>query len=94
MHTATRFPLERVAALDGAIRAGKYPNAGSLSRELDVCRRTVQRDIEFLRDRLGVPLVFDARRNGYTYSDPDYRLPFLMLTQGELIALFLVEVSA
>ncbi len=76
---------------DHAIRAGKHPNAASLARELEVCRRTVQRDIEFLRDRLGVPLVYDQERNGYAYSNPDYRLPLLTLTQGELVALFLAE---
>ena len=82
MRTATRLPLERIAALDHAIRAGKHPNAASLARELEVCRRTVQRDIEFLRDRLRVPLVYDPERNGYAYSDPDYRLPLLTLTRG------------
>jgi predicted DNA-binding transcriptional regulator YafY len=86
-HTATRFPLERVAALDGAIRAGRYPNAGSLARALEVCHRTVQRDIE----SLGVPLVFDARRHGSTDSDPDDRLPLLTSTQGEPIALSRAE---
>jgi predicted DNA-binding transcriptional regulator YafY len=91
MRTATRFPLERLSALDRAIRAGEYPNASTLARALEVCPRTVQRDIEFLRDRMGAPLVFDPRRNGYAYRDPDYRLPLLTLTEGKLIALFLAE---
>ncbi len=91
MRLATRFPLERLSALDRAIRAEEFPNATTLARALEVCPRTVQRDIEFLRDRLGAPVVFDHRRNGYAYSDPDYRLPLLSLTEGELIALFLAE---
>src|SRR5689334_2543797 len=91
MRTATRPPLERIAALDRAIRAGRYPNASTLARELEVCPRTVQRDIDFLRDRLGAPLAFDARPNGYVYRDPTYRLPHLTLTEGELVALFLAE---
>lgn len=91
MRTATRFPLERLSALDRAIRAGEYPNASTLARALEVCPRTIQRDIEFLRDRLGAPLAFDPRRNGYAYRDPDYRLPLLTLTEGELVALFLAE---
>src|SRR3954452_22089047 len=91
MRTATRFPLERLSALDRAIRASEYPNASTLARTLEVCPRTIQRDIEFLRDRMGAPLIFDSRRNGYTYSNPGYQLPLLNLTEGELIALFLAE---
>ena len=59
MHTATRFSLERIAALDRALRAGEYPNARSLADRLEVSRRTVQRDIEFFRDRLGAPIAYD-----------------------------------
>jgi predicted DNA-binding transcriptional regulator YafY len=91
MRTATRFPPERLSALDRAIRAGKFPNATTLADALEVCPRTIQRDIEFLRDRMGAPLVFDRRRNGYAYADPDYQLPLLTLTEGELVALFLAE---
>jgi predicted DNA-binding transcriptional regulator YafY len=80
-----------MAALDRAIRAGKYPNARTIADELEVGHRTVQRDIEFLRDRLGAPRAVDPRRNGYHYTEPDYQLPLLTLTEGELVALFLAE---
>ena len=91
MKTAARFSLERIAALDRAVRAGEYPNAVSLARRLEVGRRTIQRDVEFYRDRLGAPLAFDPRRNGYYYSEPDFRLPLMNLSEGELVALFLAE---
>jgi predicted DNA-binding transcriptional regulator YafY len=91
MKVAVRFSLQRIAALDRAIRAGEYPNARTIARELEVGHRTVQRDVEFLRERLGAPLVFDPRRNGYYYAEPDYRLPLMTLTEGELLALFLAE---
>src|SRR5262245_14683979 len=91
MHKATRPPLERIAALDRALRAGSLPNSASLGRMLAVCPRTVQRDIAFARERLGAPIEFDARRNGYYYTDATYRIPHLTLTEGELVALFLAE---
>lgn len=91
MHTASRPPLARLARIDGAIRAGELPNAQTLARELEVTARTVQRDLQFLRDRLQAPLAFDARHNGYVYTDSSYRLPFYQLTEGELIALLLAE---
>jgi predicted DNA-binding transcriptional regulator YafY len=91
MHTASRPPLARLATIDEAIRAGELPNAQTLARELEVTSRTVQRDLQFLRDRLRAPLAFDAARNGYVYTDSSYRLPFYRLTEGELIALLLAE---
>lgn len=91
MKVARRFSIQRFAALDAAIRAGRYPNARSLGSELEVHPRTIQRDIEFLRDRLGVPLAYDQVRYGYYYTDPTFRLPAVVLTEGELLAIFLAE---
>ncbi|MGE3818124.1 MAG: helix-turn-helix transcriptional regulator [Isosphaeraceae bacterium] len=91
MRTAVRFSLQRIAALDRAIRAGEYPNARTIARALEVGHRTVQRDIEFFRDRYGAPLAFDQRRNGYYYTEPDYSIPLLRLTEGELVALTVAE---
>ncbi|HEY2157664.1 MAG TPA: transcriptional regulator [Isosphaeraceae bacterium] len=91
MHRATRPPTERFAALDRALRAGRFPNASSLAGELEVSPRTVQRDIEFLRDRMGVPIAFDPRRNGYHYADPTYRLAAATLAEAELMAILLAE---
>ncbi len=91
MKLAVRFSLQRIAAFDRAVRAGEYPNARTIARALEVGHRTVQRDVEFLRERLGAPLAFDQRRNGYYYDRPDYRLPLMNLTEGELVAVFLAE---
>jgi predicted DNA-binding transcriptional regulator YafY len=78
-------------ALDEMLRAGRYPNACTAARELEVCPRTVHRDLAFLRDSCGAPLVFDPRRNGFYYEDRDFALPLLRLTEGELVAFFLAE---
>jgi predicted DNA-binding transcriptional regulator YafY len=91
MHRATRPSLGRFAALDRALRAGRFPNATTLGGELEVSPRTVQRDIEFLRDRRGAPIAFDPARNGYVYADPTYRLASVTLSEGELVGLFLAE---
>ncbi len=91
MGSPARCPLARIAFIDRAIRAGGWPNANTLARQLEVSPRTVQRDIEFLRDRLQAPIEFDSRRNGYHLCQPDFRLPFFQLTEGELVALFLAE---
>ena len=62
MHTSSRPPLRRLLALDRLIRAGKHPNARTVAAELEVSRRTVLRDVEFLRDSFGGPVEYCPRR--------------------------------
>jgi len=87
MRVSTRPALERILVIDLAVRRGKWPNARTLARELEVAHRTIQRDIEFMRDRLRAPLEFEIFRNGYYYTDPSYRLSYFPVTEGELVAL-------
>jgi len=65
-----------------------------LSRFLDtleVSKATFKRDLEYLRDRLGAPIVWDAEANGYRLdikSDQQlHPLPGLWLNEGEVFAL-------
>lgn len=74
-----------------AIQDGDYPNATTLATELEVCTKSVHRDIEFMRDRLGLPIEFDPRRNGYYYAHEVTSFPTLQLTEGELFALLVAE---
>jgi len=87
MRVSTRPALQRILVIDLVVRQQKWPNARTLARELNVVRRTIQRDIEFMRDRLAAPLEFDCFRNGYYYTDPSYRLSYFPVTEGELVAL-------
>lgn len=91
MRHATRPLLERIAVFDRLVREGKFPNTTRVGRELECSPRTIQRDIEFLRDRLLAPLEFDRGRNGYYYSEPGWTFTHVPLTEGELFSLFLAE---
>jgi predicted DNA-binding transcriptional regulator YafY len=91
MELASRPPLRRLLDIDRLLRAGRYPNARGLAAELEVSRRTLYRDLDFLRDSWGAPVEFSPWHNGYYYTNPDYPLPRLRLTEGELTALFLAE---
>jgi predicted DNA-binding transcriptional regulator YafY len=74
-----------------AIQAGGYPNASTLAVELEVSTKSIHRDLEFMRDRLGLPLAYDARRNGYFYTQEVGSFPTLQITEGELFALLVAE---
>jgi predicted DNA-binding transcriptional regulator YafY len=91
MKYANRPALVRLAVIDQQLRSGRWPNASSLARDLEVTARTVHRDFDFLRENFDAPLTFDPQHNGYFYSDPDFRLPYLSVSEGEYLALFLAE---
>ena len=89
-----RQQLERIMEMDRRIRAGEYPNAESIAGILEVSRRVVFNDREFMINRLGAPIEFDRERGGWYYTDETWALPGVIVTEGELLAFFLsVEVS-
>lgn len=54
----------RLIKIDEAIRDGHFPDAEKLAKRLEVSKRTVERDIEFLRDMYEAPIEYDAKRGG------------------------------
>jgi predicted DNA-binding transcriptional regulator YafY len=91
MRLSSRPPLARLALIDREIRKGTWPTCNRLAGLLDVGRRTVLRDLDFLRDRLHAPLEFDRPHNGYCYRDPTFCLPYWQMSEGDLVAVFLAE---
>jgi predicted DNA-binding transcriptional regulator YafY len=87
----SRPPLERMLRIHQAVQSAKYPNATTLAAELEVSTKSVHRDIEFMRDRLELPLEYDAARNGYHYTEEVSAFPTLQITEGELFALLVAE---
>lgn len=81
----------RLMDLDRVIRAGKHPNCLSFAADWEVSQKTVQRDIDFLRDQCGAPLRYDKLCKGFLYEDPTWMLPSVMLSEGELFALLLAS---
>jgi len=87
----SRPPLERMLRIHQAIQAGSFPNARTLAREREVSTKSIQRDIGFMRDRLNLPIEYDAVRNGYHYTGEVSAFPTLQITEGELFALVVAE---
>src|SRR5437667_795389 len=83
--------LERMLRIHRAIQAGEYPDATVLAGELEVSTKSIHRDIEFMRDRLELPVEFDRARNGFHYTQEVGSFPTLQITEGELFALLVAE---
>jgi hypothetical protein len=64
-----RPPLERMLRIHQAIQKDAFPNCTRLAKDLGVSARTIQRDIDFMRDCLSLPLEYDAIQHGYFYSE-------------------------
>lgn len=88
---AFRPPLERMMRIHAALQAGRHPNASRLAADLEVSSKTIHRDLEFMRDRMGLPLEFDPVRNGYRYTEEVDAFPTLQISEGELFALMVAE---
>jgi proteasome accessory factor B len=84
----SRPPLERMMRMHERIRSGRYPNCRKLADELEVSSKTVQRDIDFMRYRLGLPIEYDQLHFGFYYTEPVANFPNIEISEGELIALY------
>jgi proteasome accessory factor B len=87
----SRPPLARMIRIHERLRDEQFPNCSQLALDLEVAPKTVQRDIEFMRDRLDLPIEFDFRRNGFRYTAAVENFPTVQVTEQELIALFVAE---
>ncbi|MEM1085295.1 MAG: WYL domain-containing protein [Verrucomicrobiota bacterium] len=87
----TRRPMERIHRIHAAIKDGRFPNCSTLAKELEVTSKTIQRDINFMRDSLKVPLCYDDKAHGYYYEDSVEDFPEFEVGAEEMAALFLAR---
>lgn len=85
--------MERMWRIHQEVSAGGSPNCRVLARGMEVSSKTIMRDIEFMRDRLGLPLEYDAAKHGFRYTAPVHDFPVMKVSQGEVAALLLAQQS-
>jgi len=84
---ASRVAMDRMYRIHQLLQNREHPNCTSLAREFEVVTRTIKRDVEFMKLRMGLPVEFDARTNGYHYTKPVEHFPELPLSEAEVFAL-------
>jgi|GEM_PF-536120 len=67
------------------------PNSSDFMKEFEVSRRTVARDLDFLRDEERAPLEYDDARHGFRLSDETYTLPPVTITRREAFSFTLAR---
>ncbi len=85
---AERTPLERMYHIHAEVKSGAIPNCSGLAEVLEVTPKTVQRDINFMRDYLGLPMEYDDRRHGFYYKGEVGTFPDFEMTSEEAATLF------
>src|SRR5438876_5825917 len=89
---------ERFYKIELLLRSRGCVSFAALRDELDVSPATLKRDLQYLRDRLSAPIVYDAFDNGYRFSGtperggngsagPRHELPGLWFSENEIHAL-------
>jgi proteasome accessory factor B len=87
----SRPPLERMMRIHTRLKAGDFPNCRKIADELEVSSKTIQRDIDFMRDRLGLPIEYDPLRFGFYYTEEVDSFPSIEVSEGEVAALFVAQ---
>src|ERR1041385_1795509 len=87
----SRPPLERMMRLHAALKAKRFPNCQKIAAELEVSAKTIQRDIDFMRYRLGLPIDYHPQEFGFFYTEPVTGFPNIEVSEGEITALLVAQ---
>ncbi|TSE27368.1 WYL domain protein [Tepidimonas sediminis] len=86
---------ERFYRIDALLQSQRVVTFERLQEALQVSRATLRRDLAYLRDRLGAPIVWDRQARGYRYQpdahEPVQPLPGLWFNAQEAHALLLMQ---
>ena len=81
----------RLLQIDEEIRNGRFPNSTSLAEKIEVSSRTIQRDIEYMKDMYNAPIEYDYQKNGYYYTESSFYIKSVPLSEGELFSVTLFD---
>ena len=77
--------------LHAALKARRFPNCQKIGAELEVSAKTIQRDIDFMRYRLGLPIDYHPQEFGFFYTEPVTAFPNIEVSEGEITALLVAQ---
>lgn len=88
-----RPSIERIGAIHNELHTAfgkkRYVSSTKVAERLECSVKTVRRDIEFMRDRLALPIEYDQQNHGYYYTREVPALPMIQINEGELFSLLI-----
>ncbi len=87
---------ERFHVIDGLLNRQRAVTRAQFLETLEISPATFKRDLEYLRDRLGAPIIWDHELHGYRYDSAEpganqYQLPGLWFNTSEIQALLSMD---
>ena len=92
---------ERFYRIDQLLSEQRCISFDAIQGVLGVSRATLRRDLQYLRDRLNAPIIYDRLGGGYRFakdekragqmSGPKYELPGLWFNSSEIYALLMMQ---
>lgn len=92
---------ERFYRIDQLLNDERCLSFEAIQEALGVSRATLRRDLQYLRDRLNAPIVYDRLGGGYRFArdearpqqalGPKYELPGLWFNASEIYALLMMQ---
>lgn len=87
---------ERFQKIQRMLRTHRYVSTPRFLEKLEVSLATFKRDVQYMRDRLHVPLIYDRELQAYCFDDKVadhevFQLPGLWFTADELQALLTMD---
>jgi proteasome accessory factor B len=87
--------LLRLVFIDNKIRQGMrsgiLANCKTMAEEYEVSAKSIIRDIDYLKHQWGAPIEYAPSRHGYYYTEENYAVPALNLTESDLFAIHLAQ---
>ena len=83
--------MTRLVKIVSLLRQNVYPNHKTVEKALrsldvagvyNVSQKTIQRDVQYLRDMYAAPIAFDNGKRGYYLTDPEWKVTHAQETPG------------
>jgi predicted DNA-binding transcriptional regulator YafY len=84
---------ERFYRIQQLLRQSRVVTVHTFLRDLEISLATFKRDLEYMRSRLNIPIVWDRELNGYRYDKAAavQELPGLWFSDAEIYALLTMQ---
>ncbi len=82
----------RIVKIDELLQSGRWYTAKEIANSIEdgsYSSRTIQRDIEYMRDTLNAPIESDSR--GYHYTEKNFFIKSIPLTEGEALSVAILN---
>lgn len=83
--------LKRISVIDKEISNKRYPSKMHLSNLLEVSDKTIQRDIDFMKEEYSCPIEYHKLRKGYYYADDKFSLNPLTVSSSDFLEIAVTQ---